>query len=92
MNFKNEATNKSCEEWVKYLENPHPLKDERLYAFVYCLCEYEDKVEKKDFQSLLKDDECKRTSKEISDAFKKYEIIYDFYQYLKKKRSKPKIL
>jgi hypothetical protein len=85
MNFKNKATTESCNEWVKYpFENTHPLRDERLYAFVYCLCENEDKVEEENFQSLLTDAECKRTSKEINDAFKKYEIIYDFYQYLKK--------
>ena len=84
MNFKNEATTKSYKDWVIYpFENPHPLKAKCLYAFVRCLCEYEDKVEKKDFMSLSKDVECKRTSKEINDAFKKYEIIYDFYQYLK---------
>ena len=84
MNFKNEATTKSCNEWLKYpFENTHPLKDKSLYAFVHCLCEYEDKVEEKDFLSLSKDVECKRTRKEINDAFKKYEIIYDFIQYLK---------
>lgn len=85
MNFKNEATTKSCKIWMMYpFENEHDLKGERLYSFIYHLCEFEGKVEEEVFQSLLKDAECKRTSKEISDAFKKYEIIYDYYQYLKK--------
>lgn len=88
MNLKNEATIESCKVWMMYpFENKHDLKDERLYSFIYHLCEFEDKVEMKDFQSLSKDvDECNRSSKEINDAFKKYEIIYDFYQYLKKKK------
>lgn len=86
MNLKNEATIKSCKDWKMYpFENNHYLKDERLYDFIHHLCEFEDKVEKKDFKSLTKDAECKRTDEEINTAFKKYEIIYDFYQYLKEK-------
>ena len=88
MKFKNEKTKKSCELWLKYhFCNEHPLKDEKLFEFLYCLCEYEDKNEDKDSFLCLKDmEESERTKEECEDAFQKYMVIREFYCFLKSKK------
>ena len=85
MNFRNEATVKSCEAWVNYpFENNHPLKDDRFNEFMLCLCRYENSIEENEFLSLLEKEECKRTEEELQKAFSIYQAIYDFYQYQNK--------
>ena len=85
MEFKNEETTKCCTVWMKYpFKNAHPLKDERFYNFMYCLCKYEIRIEDENsFLSLLQIEECKRTESELKDAFCKYQVIFDFYQFMK---------
>ena len=83
LKFKNEATAQCCETWVTYpFENSHPLKDERFYAFMHCLCLYEDYVDEEDFLSLSQYPNCARTKEELEKAYDKYDVIYHFYQYL----------
>ena len=85
MNFKNEATVKSCEAWVKYpFENNHPFKNVRFNEFMLCLCQYEKSIEEDEFLSLMEMPECRRTAEEIQKAFDNYQIIYDFYKYQNK--------
>ena len=87
MNFKENATKKSCENWVKYpFENNHPLKDERFYNFIYHLCEYEDKIDDENiFLELSNIEGCNRSEEEFKEAFQKYIVIQNFYEFLKKK-------
>lgn len=84
MNFKNDKTTKSCNDWIKYpFENAHPLKDKRFYEFMYCLCKFEERIEDEDsFLSLIKIDGCKRSEEELKEAFCKHKTIYDFYEYV----------
>ena len=67
---------------MKYpFENAHPLKDERFYNFMYCLCKYERRIEDENsFLSLLQIEECKRTEIELKDPLK---VVQPLIQKLK---------